>query len=75
MPLETSITKGNGHQLPLRWGWWHVSMMCEAAGVKSVFDFPSQGFIMPHDFSVCDTFDHEELVIKQGWKLEMWRST
>ncbi len=72
MPLMTQITKRNGHKLEVRWGWWHVMMMCEAAGVSSVFDFPAP-FTMPHDFSVCDVRDHEEFTLKEGWVLDMWR--
>lgn len=83
MPLMTEVRKGNGHPLKLRWGWWHVSMMCAAAGVKSVFDFPGDQpgadrgrgiYTMPHDWSVCDVTDREELTFKKGWVLDMWRS-
>lgn len=73
MPLMTQVRKGNGHELKLRWGWWHVMMMCEAAGVESVFDFPAP-YTMPHDWSVCDASDREELTFKKGWVLDMWRS-
>jgi hypothetical protein len=29
---------------------------------------------MPHDFSVCDVSDREELTFRKGWVLNMWRS-
>jgi hypothetical protein len=79
----TQVRKGNGHELALRWGWWHVAMMCEAAGVEAVFEWPGTNegadpatgtFTMPHDFSVCDVSDREELTFRKGWVLNMWRS-
>jgi hypothetical protein len=70
----TSITKGNGHQLAVRWGWWHVEMMLAAAGGKSIFEKGLWPHTMQYDFSVCDVSDREELTIKKGWVLDMWRS-
>jgi hypothetical protein len=36
---------------------------------------PATGtFTMPHDFSVCDVSDREELTFRKGWVLDMWRS-
>ena len=81
MPLMTSITKGNGHALKVRWGWWHVRMMVEAARsntgceqMTSILDWPPHAIVMEHDFSVCDVTDREVLTLKKGWKLDAWRS-
>jgi hypothetical protein len=85
----TRVTKRNGHQLALRWSWWHVMQMLHAAelpsrevsaefptGCPAVFDwsFPTGDYTMPHDFSVCDVSDREHLTFKKGWTLSMWRS-
>ena len=82
MPLNTEIHR-NGIPVPLRWGWWHLDMIAEAAAVpspsgvtdqwgKPLYILPDDGYVFTHDFAVCDPYDKEEFFIYAGDVFHAW---
>lgn len=72
MPLETQIER-NGQLLPLRWGWWHVHCMVEAAKAEGV-DLHSTGtHTLSQEHTFTDPADGEVLKLQPGDTLRMFR--
>lgn len=76
MPLNTQIVRDD-KPLVLRWGWWHVSCMFDAAeseGAKQLHRLKSEGsctLTKAHEF--VDETDGEILSLQPGDVLRMSR--
>ena len=74
----------NGQAVPLRWGWWHLDMIAEAARIPMdppkndqwghpLFRLPEDGFVFEEAFAICDPTDKEEFFIYPGDVFHVWR--
>lgn len=72
MPLLTEITR-DGEKLKLRWGWWHVNCMSDAAEAEGVRLADVGEYVLTQEHTFTDESDGEVLVLKPGDKLSMWR--
>ena len=88
MPLATAIfDAGTLNRRSLRWGWWHVECMTEAARahypeVKDlplllVWSYPAlqSGLDIEYPMGFKDPYDGEVLTFNKGDRLEVWRES
>jgi hypothetical protein len=69
----------------LRWGWWHIVCMTEAAqvhypetegmGILAVWSYPAlqAGLDIEYPMGFKDPADGEVLILNVGDRLEVWR--
>jgi hypothetical protein len=88
MPLCTAIYDADTTtQRPIKWGWWHVVCMTEAArahvpevrdmAVLEVWSYPAlqSGLDIEYPMAFKDPYDGEVLTLNKGDRLEVWRES
>jgi len=75
--VNTQILR-NGEPIKLRWGPWHIDMICEAAQIfepdVSYAVLPPSDYVFDSDFAVCDPTDREEFFLYKGDIFKIWSS-
>ena len=72
MPLYGQIER-DGQLIPLRWGWWHIEVMSDAAE-KCGHDLWEEGEVtLTDDLTYTDDSDGEVLPLKRGDVLRLFR--
>jgi hypothetical protein len=88
MPLAAAIYDADTMRArPLKWGWWHVLCMTEAARahypevqdlpILSVWSYPAlqAGLDIEYPMGFKDPDDGEVLILHKGDRLEVWRES
>lgn len=88
MPIAAAIyDEGTTTPRPLRWGWWHLDCMTEAArahfpvtqnmSMLTVWSQPetANGFDIEYPMGFKDPTDGEVLTLNKGDRLEVWRES
>lgn len=86
MPICAAIYDADTtDQRPVRWGWWHLLVLTEAARAHEpatqdmplleVWSYPSLQSGLDIEFPMCfkDPADDEVLTLNKGDRIEVWR--
>lgn len=72
MSLRTQIIDGDVHR-SLRWGWWHVICLTNAAEAEGVDLWDAAEYVLTQDHSFTDPDDGEVLDLPAGTTIRLWR--